>query len=134
MRATAVEVAVAAAAVRGEVVAGARMKIWLGFLDPALESRVSFETGEDDGAGADVAFVTQAGGSGFLPHCDALVEVAKDKFQFHTATEHTGAEAPPPTRDRGQDGSDRTSSRSHVFLDSGAGFLRRHRSRARLSL
>eukprot|EP00439_Symbiodinium_sp_Y106_P018012 s7219_g2.t1 len=99
------------------------MKIWLGFLDPALESRVSFETGEDDGAGADVAFVTQAGGSGFLPHCDALVEVAKDKFQFHTATEHTGAEAPPPTRDRGQDGSDRTSSRSHVFLDSGAGFL-----------
>ena len=45
---------------------------------------------EHDGE-VDVAFTTSAGGSGFVPHAEALMEVAKDKFQFATATE---AEAP----------------------------------------
>ncbi|CAE7507505.1 unnamed protein product [Symbiodinium necroappetens] len=90
-KATAVEVAAAALESRGVVANGVRMKIWLGFLDPGLEALVSFE-GE---AGAvDVAFAAVGGGSGYLPHSDALVEVAKDKFQFHTASEHPQQDEP----------------------------------------
>ena len=40
-----------------------------------------------------------SGDAGFLPHAAALVEVAKDKFQFHTASENPAL----PSADKGMD-------------------------------
>ncbi|CAE7401454.1 unnamed protein product [Symbiodinium natans] len=62
------------------------MKVWLGFLAEELANRVSFDDADEGGAvGPSVAFQDTAGESGYLPFAQALVEVAKDKFQFHTA-------------------------------------------------
>ena len=84
----AVEVAGAARDDRPTLLVGQRLKIWLGFLRASLVEALVFE---HDGE-VDVAFATVGGESGFVPHAEALMEVAKDKFQFATATE---GEAPP---------------------------------------
>ncbi|CAE7781763.1 unnamed protein product, partial [Symbiodinium necroappetens] len=84
----AVEVAGAARDDRQTLLVNQRLKVWLGFLRDSLVEALVFE---HDGE-VDVAFATLGGESGFVPHAEALMEVAKDKFQFATATE---GEAPP---------------------------------------
>ena len=91
----AVEVAGAARDDRPTLLVGQRLKIWLGFLRASLVEALVFE---HDGE-VDVAFATVGGDSGFVPHAEALMEVAKDKFQFATATE---GEAPPTPAARPQ--------------------------------
>ena len=93
VKATAVEVAGAPREDRGHIAAGARVKIWLGFLDPERVAALSFE---EPGVEIEYKFVAAGGDAGFLPHSDALMEVAKDKFQFHTASENP---APLPVAD-----------------------------------
>ena len=43
-----------------------------------------------------MTFLAVGGASGYLPHSAALVDVAKDKFQFHTASENPLAEPAAP--------------------------------------
>ena len=97
VKATAVEVAGASRASRTEIADGARIKIWLGFLIEDLVASVSFDS---DGSDIDYRFQATGGDAGFLPHSAALVEVAKDKFQFHTASENPAPRpAPLPVAD-----------------------------------
>ena len=85
-KACAVEMAATARNERSTAQPGVRMKVWLGFLAEELANRVSFDDADEGGAvGPSVAFQDTAGESGYLPFAQALVEVAKDKFQFHTA-------------------------------------------------
>ncbi|CAE7657117.1 unnamed protein product, partial [Symbiodinium necroappetens] len=88
----AVEVAGAARDDRQTVLGNQRLKVWLGFLRDSLVEALVFE---HDGE-VDVAFTTLGGGSGFVPHAEALMEVAKDKFQFATATEGEAPAIPAP--------------------------------------
>ena len=81
VRATAVEVAAASRGARAERVPDARIKLWLGYLEDSLVEACRF----DGGLEPTVEFATTSADSGFLPLGEALVEVAKDKFQFHSA-------------------------------------------------
>ena len=81
VRATAVEVAAASRTSRAELAPDARIKVWLGFLEPGLSEATRF-----DGELQPTCLFTAGGaGDGYLPLGEALVEVAKDKFQFETA-------------------------------------------------
>ena len=82
VRATAVEVAAAPRGSRAQRADGVRIKIWLGFLEESLVDATVF----DGSVEPNVLFLAPGGGDGYLPLGDALVEVAKDKFQFHTVT------------------------------------------------
>ena len=64
-RATAVEVAGTARSSCSEIAVGARVKIWLGFLEDALVPAVSFADGAPE---PDFKFVATNGDAGFLPH------------------------------------------------------------------
>ena len=101
----AVEVAGAARDDRAAVLSDRRLKVWLGFLKDDLVEALDFE---HDGEDLDVAFSTTGGDTGFVPHAEALMEVAKDKYQFATATEGEqqlpiAAPGPPPS-DSGLEG------------------------------
>ena len=59
------------------------LRVWIGFLDGALEGAVSFD--EVDLATTDHPFLTEGGEDGSLPWAEALVAVAEEKFAFTTA-------------------------------------------------
>ena len=85
----AVEVAGALREDRATVLREQRLKTWLGFLLPSLVERLDFDfEGERT-----VSFTTVGGESGYVPHAEALMELAKDKYQFATATENEAAPA-----------------------------------------
>eukprot|EP00439_Symbiodinium_sp_Y106_P049344 s5974_g6.t1 len=96
----AVEVAGALREDRATVLREQRLKIWLGFLLPSLVERLDFDfEGERT-----VSFTTVGGESGYVPHAEALMELAKDKYQFATATENEAAPASSFTTVGGESG------------------------------
>ena len=92
VRATAVEVAAAGRGSRAVRAEGVRIKIWLGFLEETLVQATLF----DGSVEPTVLFAPVDGAVGYLPLGEALVEIAKDKFQFHTAESGDPAPRRPP--------------------------------------
>ena len=88
VRATAVDVAAASRTSRAEREPHVRIKLWLGYLEAGLVGATRFD-GELEPT---YPFVAGGGDDGYLPLAEALVEVAKDKFQFYTA--ESGETAP----------------------------------------
>ena len=75
------EVAAASRTSRAGLAPDARLAVWLGFLEPGLSEATHF-----DGELQPTCLFTAGGaGDGYLPLGEALVEVAKDKFQSETA-------------------------------------------------
>ena len=86
---------------RAERAPDARIKLWLGYLEAGLVGATRFD-GEVEPT---YPFVATGGDDGYLPLAEALVEVAKDKFQFHTA--ESGETAPQPVAPAGANGEGR---------------------------
>ncbi|CAE7214728.1 BSPAL1 [Symbiodinium sp. CCMP2592] len=76
-------------ALRQEASDGSSVKIWVGYLKPELEDRVTFETPAE----SDVLlrFEQDGGGEACLPFADALVVVADEKFSFCSAVSQESA-------------------------------------------